>query len=278
MQIIKTIAEIRAFRAGLSEVALVPTMGNLHAGHLSLVKAAQAEAKHVVVSIFVNPIQFGPNEDFGSYPRTLSEDCEKLEALGVDAVFAPNAEEMYPKGIQSVRVVPSDIQRELCGASREGHFNGVATVVTKLFNIVQPTIACFGEKDFQQLYIIREMVDALNMPIRIVAVPICREDSGLALSSRNGYLSAEEKVHALELSQCLAQMKRIILDTHSDHLDLRAIEMQAIQALNDSGWLVDYISIRDQQSLAIADHNNGQLIILAAATMGKTRLLDNLMV
>ncbi|MGL4673502.1 MAG: pantoate--beta-alanine ligase [Wohlfahrtiimonas sp.] len=278
MKVIKTIAEIRAFRENLSEVALVPTMGNLHEGHLSLVKAAQAESKYVIVSIFVNPIQFGPNEDFGSYPRTLLEDCEKLEALGVDAVFAPNAEEMYPKGIQSVRVVPSDIQRELCGASREGHFNGVATVVTKLFNIVQPTTACFGEKDFQQLHIIREMVEELNMPIKIVAVPICREDSGLALSSRNGYLSIEEKAHAIELSKCLAQMKHKILDNHSENVDLRTIETQAIRVLNNNGWIVDYISIRDQKSLAIADYNNGQLIILAAAKMGKTRLLDNLMV
>ncbi|WP_077926205.1 pantoate--beta-alanine ligase, partial [Wohlfahrtiimonas larvae] len=197
MQVIKTIAEMRAFRKGLSQVALVPTMGNLHAGHLSLIKAAQFESKHVIVSIFVNPIQFGPNEDFGSYPRTLLEDCEKLAELGVDAVFAPNAEEMYPKSTQSVRVVPSDIQNELCGASREGHFNGVATVVTKLFNIIQPDVAYFGEKDFQQLYLIREMVEELNMPIKIVAVPICRDNSGLALSSRNGYLSSEEKERAI---------------------------------------------------------------------------------
>ena len=275
MKIIQTVAEMRAFRAALSNVALVPTMGNLHDGHLSLVKTAKDNAQHVIVSIFVNPIQFGPNEDLASYPRTLSEDCEKLKALGVDAVFAPNAEEMYPKGIQSVRVVPSKVQNELCGASREGHFNGVATVVTKLFNIVQPNIACFGEKDFQQLHIIREMVDELNMPIRIIPVAIEREASGLALSSRNGYLSDAEKEKAIELSQCLSNMRTMIIQD-GNSVNLREIESLAIQALNDQGWHVDYISVRDQHSLMIAEHNNGRLIILGAAKIGQTRLLDNL--
>lgn len=275
MKIIQTVAEMRAFRAALSNVALVPTMGNLHDGHLSLVKTAKDNAQHVIVSIFVNPIQFGPNEDLASYPRTLSEDCEKLKVLGVDAVFAPNAEEMYPKGIQSVRVVPSKVQNELCGASREGHFNGVATVVTKLFNIVQPNIACFGEKDFQQLHIIREMVDELNMPIRIIPVAIEREASGLALSSRNGYLSDAEKEKAIELSQCLSNMRTMIIQD-GNSVNLREIESLAIQALNDQGWHVDYISVRDQHSLMIAEHNNGRLIILAAAKIGQTRLLDNL--
>lgn len=278
MQVIQTISELRALRRTMTTVALVPTMGNLHDGHLSLVKRAKEVADHVIVSIFVNPIQFGENEDFGSYPRTLDADCEKLATLGVDAVFAPTALEMYPNGPQSVRVVPSDIQNELCGATRAGHFNGVTTVVSKLFNIVQPDFACFGEKDYQQLHIIREMVEELNMPIKIVAVPICREDSGLALSSRNGYLSIEEKAHAIELSKYLAQMKHKILDNHSENVDLRTIETQAIRALNNNGWIVDYISIRDQKTLTIADCNSGQLIILAAAKMGKTRLLDNLMV
>lgn len=275
MKVIQTIKELRAFRATLPNVALVPTMGNLHAGHLSLVEVAQQKSQHVIVSIFVNPIQFGPNEDFGSYPRTLAEDCAKLEALGVDAVFAPNAEEMYPKGVQSVRVVPSNIQNELCGAAREGHFNGVATVVTKLFNIVQPNVACFGEKDFQQLYIIKEMVEELNMPIEIVSVPICREGSGLALSSRNGYLSVSEKGQAIELSQCLSNIRQSILD---NEVNLRDLEISAIQSLNDSGWEVDYISIREQETLLVAENIENPLIILAAAKMGQTRLLDNLLV
>lgn len=276
MKIIQTIVEMRAFRATLSDVALVPTMGNLHEGHLSLVKAAKAKAQNVIVSIFVNPIQFGPNEDFGSYPRTLQEDCDKLAELGVDAVFAPNAQEMYPHGAQSVRVVPSDIQNALCGASREGHFNGVATVVTKLFNIVQPNIACFGEKDFQQLAIIQEMVNELNMPIEIVAVPICREGSGLALSSRNGYLSSEDKLKAVELSECLQNMSAKILVNPLSHNELRQLETDAIRSLNEQGWRVDYISIRNQRSLSEAETNQEDWIILAAATIGKTRLLDNL--
>ncbi len=275
MKIINTIAEMRAYRAQVSDIALVPTMGNLHAGHLTLVETAKQKAKHVVVSIFVNPIQFGPNEDFGSYPRTLAEDCQKLEALGVDVVFAPNAEEMYPKGKQSVRVVPSDIQNELCGASREGHFNGVATVVTKLFNIVQPNIACFGEKDFQQLYIIKEMVEELNMPIEIVSVAICREQTGLALSSRNGYLSSDAKEKARELSKCLASMKQEI---HQDsQINLRTLEQKATEHLNDLGWEVDYISIRNKHTLMLAN-NDDDLIILAAAKLDQTRLLDNLFV
>lgn len=276
MKVIRTIAEMRAFRSQLDCVALVPTMGNLHAGHLALVSAAKQHAEHVIVSIFVNPIQFGPNEDFESYPRTLESDCEKLEALGVDAVFAPNGMEMYPKGQQSVRVVPSAIQNELCGASREGHFNGVTTVVTKLFNIVQPDIACFGEKDYQQLHIIQEMVEELNSPVKIIPVPIMRESSGLALSSRNGYLTADEKERAIELSKCLQNVKHAIVDNKTT--DLRDIEAQAIHELNLLGWQVDYISIRDQETLSVADQTTTKLVILAAAKLGKTRLLDNLLV
>lgn len=276
MKVIRTIAEMRAFRSQLDCVALVPTMGNLHAGHLALVSAAKQHAEHVIVSIFVNPIQFGPNEDFESYPRTLESDCEKLEALGVDAVFAPNGTEMYPKGQQSVRVVPSAIQNELCGASREGHFNGVTTVVTKLFNIVQPDIACFGEKDYQQLHIIQEMVEELNSPVKIIPVPIMRESSGLALSSRNGYLTPDEKERAIELSKCLQNVKHAIVANTTT--DLRDIEAQAIHELNVLGWQVDYISIRDQETLSVADQTTTKLVILAAAKLGKTRLLDNLLV
>ena len=276
MKVIRTIAEMRAFRSQLDCVALVPTMGNLHAGHLALVSAAKQHAEHVIVSIFVNPIQFGPNEDFESYPRTLESDCEKLEALGVDAVFAPNGMEMYPKGQQSVRVVPSAIQNELCGASREGLFNGVTTVVTKLFNIVQPDIACFGEKDYQQLHIIQEMVEELNSPVKIIPVPIMRESSGLALSSRNGYLTTDEKERAIELSKCLQNVKHAIVDNKTT--DLRDIEAQAIHELNVLGWQVDYTSIRHQETLSVADQTTTKLVILAAAKLGKTRLLDNLLV
>lgn len=277
MKLFKTISTLREFRRELSgSVALVPTMGNLHEGHLDLVKTALQNADHVFVSIFVNPIQFGPGEDLDSYPRTLEADCEKLEALGVTGVFAPNANEMYPNGVQSVRVVPSSIQNELCGASREGHFNGVTTVVSKLFNIVQPDKACFGEKDYQQLHIIREMVTELNMPIEIIAVPIRREASGLALSSRNGYLSDAEKSKALELSQTLKALSDAI--DHQDNPNLRSLENNAIETLNKQGWKVDYISIRDQKTLAVANSKETPIIILAAARIGTTRLLDNMKV
>jgi len=276
MQVIQTISELRALRNTMTTVALVPTMGNLHEGHLSLVKRAKEVADHVIVSIFVNPIQFGENEDFGSYPRTLDADCAKLAALGVDAVFAPTALEMYPNGPQSVRVVPSDIQNELCGATRAGHFNGVTTVVSKLFNIVQPNFACFGEKDYQQLHIIREMVAELNFPIEIISVPICRAETGLALSSRNGYLSDDEKSRAIYLSQSLQSMKDVIA-ANAD-CDLRRVEKECIQKLTDADWVVDYISIRHRETLAIAENTKEPLIILAAAKMGSTRLLDNLQV
>ncbi|WP_077927826.1 pantoate--beta-alanine ligase [Wohlfahrtiimonas populi] len=276
MQVIQTISELRALRNKMTTVALVPTMGNLHEGHLSLVKRAKEVADYVIVSIFVNPIQFGENEDFGSYPRTLDADCEKLAALGIDAVFAPTALEMYPNGSQSVRVVPSDIQNELCGATRAGHFNGVTTVVSKLFNIVQPNFACFGEKDYQQLHIIREMVVELNFPIEIISVPICRAETGLALSSRNGYLSDDEKSRAIYLSQSLQVMKDTI--TANADCDLRRVEKDCIQKLTDADWVVDYISIRNRETLAIAESTKEPLIILAAAKMGSTRLLDNLKV
>ena len=276
MQVIQTISELRALRNTMTTVALVPTMGNLHDGHLSLVKRAKEVADHVIVSIFVNPIQFGENEDFGSYPRTLDADCEKLATLGVDAVFAPTALEMYPNGPQSVRVVPSDIQNELCGATRAGHFNGVTTVVSKLFNIVQPNFSCFGEKDYQQLYIIREMVAELNFSIEIISVPICRAETGLALSSRNGYLSDDEKSRAIYLSQSLQAMKDAI--TANANCDLRNVEKDCIQKLTDADWVVDYISIRNRETLAIAESTQEPLIILAAAKMGSTRLLDNLKV
>lgn len=276
MQVIQTISELRALRREMTTVALVPTMGNLHEGHLSLVKRAKEIADHVIVSIFVNPIQFGENEDFGSYPRTLDADCEKLSTLGVDAVFAPTALEMYPNGPQSVRVVPSDIQNELCGATRAGHFNGVTTVVSKLFNIVQPNFACFGEKDYQQLHIIREMVAELNFPVEIISVPICRAETGLALSSRNGYLSDDEKSRAIYLSQSLQFMKDAII-ANAD-CDLRTVEKDCIQKLTDADWVVDYISIRNHETLAIAENIKEPLIILAAAKMGSTRLLDNLKV
>ncbi len=276
MQVIQTISELRALRREMTTVALVPTMGNLHEGHLSLVKRAKEIADHVIVSIFVNPIQFGENEDFGSYPRTLDADCEKLATLGVDAVFAPTALEMYPNGPQSVRVVPSDIQNELCGATRAGHFNGVTTVVSKLFNIVQPNCACFGEKDYQQLHIIREMVAELNFPIEVISVPICRAETGLALSSRNGYLSDDEKSRAIYLSQSLQSMKDAI--TANADCDLRTVEKKCIQKLTVADWVVDYISIRNRETLAIAESIKEPLIILAAAKMGSTRLLDNLKV
>ncbi len=280
MEILKSIEEVRLWRNQQQEVAFVPTMGNLHAGHLSLVKAAKDRSPAVIVSIFVNPLQFGAGEDLESYPRTLDADIEKLTAAGVSALFLPTAEMLYEEDEPFMIVPPASLIADLCGKDRPGHFEGVATVVAKFFNIVQPTFACFGKKDYQQLRVIESMVKALNFDIQIIPVAIERAEMGLALSSRNGYLSASEKNDALLLSQTLLQMKHEIAQAASageiaanSYLQL---EMKMTDLLQNRGFQVDYLTIRAQKTLKKATMKDRDLVILIAAKVGKTRLLDNI--
>ena len=273
MQIITTIKELRAWRNSVDQVAFVPTMGNLHDGHLALVQEAVAQAPHVVVSIFVNRLQFGQGEDFMSYPRTLDVDAAKLEAAGVEVLFAPNEAELYPHVSQNYQVEPPHLQNELCGAFRPGHFRGVATVVSKLFNIVKPNVACFGKKDYQQLAVIRGFVEDLNFDIRIVGVDTGRAADGLALSSRNGYLTEAERAQAPQLYQELSEMAAQIKAGRQDYAKL---EQAAIAHLQGLGWVVDYIEVRHAGDLQIAHAGDAHVVVLAAARLGKTRLIDNL--
>ncbi|MDO8262527.1 MAG: pantoate--beta-alanine ligase [Gallionella sp.] len=275
MQVTSTIAELRARLSDERAIAFVPTMGNLHEGHLDLMRLAREHGDCVVASIFVNPLQFGPNEDFDKYPRTLEADCAKLQGL-VDVVFAPAVSEMYPVR-QTVFVEPPPIANELCGASRPGHFCGMATVVLKLLNIVQPQVALFGKKDYQQLHIIRQMVLQMNLPTRISGGETVRAADGLALSSRNQYLSAEERGKAAFLYQTLQQTQQAIL---RGERDFERLEKQAVEALRARGWDVDYVAVRNQSDLQPAGPVQGnlaqhELVILAAARLGNTRLLDN---
>lgn len=273
MHIVHTIPDLRAALAAYQHPAFVPTMGNLHDGHLALVREARQRGDAVIVSIFVNRLQFGQGEDFDSYPRTFEADRAKLQAAGVDALFLPDERELYPRIRQDFNVEPPHLQNELCGAFRPGHFRGVATVVTKLFNIVQPDVACFGKKDFQQLAIIRAMVDDLNMPIDIVPVDTGRADDGLALSSRNGYLSADERAEAPRLYRNLRQMHDALAAGSNQYADLEAA---ARTDLETHGWQVDYIEVRAARTLDIAHAGEHQLVVLAAARLGKTRLIDNI--
>jgi pantoate--beta-alanine ligase len=271
MQLIHSVNELRACLASKASIAFVPTMGNLHEGHIDLVRQARAHADCVVVSIFVNPLQFGPNEDFDKYPRTLDADCAKLDGLA-DVVFAPAVNEMYPQP-QTVFVEPPPIANELCGAARPGHFRGMATVVLKLLNIVQPQVALFGKKDYQQLHIIRQMVAQLNLPVRIIGGETVRAADGLALSSRNQYLNAAERAEAVFLQQTLANMRQAILGGARDYAKAEA---DAVAVLSARGWQVDYVSVRNRGSLAHPAAGDRELVILAAARQGATRLLDNL--
>lgn len=278
MQIIKTINELRSALEKQTSVAFVPTMGNLHAGHIQLVEVAKRHTQCMVVSIFVNPLQFGVNEDLASYPRTLDADYKKLEAAGTSIVFAPTVEEMYPDFDgenlnQTITITPPPIANELCGASRPGHFSGVATVVMKLFNIVQPTVAVFGKKDFQQLYIIEQLVKQFNLPIEVIGVHTVREPSSLAMSSRNGYLTAEQRNQAGQLNKTLQNIVNLV---NSGANDYPKLEHQAKTALTGQGWLVDYISIRSSLTLAPATDTDSQLVVLGAAKLANTRLIDNI--
>lgn len=271
MQIISSVAQLRDRLKIEPSVVFVPTMGNLHQGHLALVRQAREHGRCVVVSIFVNPLQFGPNEDFAKYPRTFEQDCEKLAGLA-DVVFAPTVEDLYPEP-QQVFIEPPPVANELCGAFRPGHFRGVATVVLKLFNIVQPQAAVFGKKDYQQLHVIRAMVRQLNLPLEIVAGETLRAGDSLALSSRNGYLSAEERTEAVRLYRNLVQIRESML---AGNLDFLALERAAAADLEAHGWRVDYVSVRAAASLAPAETGEMNLVVLAAAWLGKTRLIDNL--
>ncbi|MBV8049506.1 MAG: pantoate--beta-alanine ligase [Paludibacterium sp.] len=272
MEIIRTIADMRAWRKTAGRVAFVPTMGNLHEGHLALVSEAHRQAPKVVVSIFVNRLQFGQGEDFGAYPRTFEADCQKLSDAGVDVLFYPDEKELYPRVKQDFNVEPPHIQNELCGAFRPGHFRGVATVVTKLFNIVTPDVACFGKKDFQQLHIIRAMVADLNADIAIQGVDTGRAGDGLALSSRNGYLSPAERAEAPRLYHNLDAIRERLLNGDSDYASM---EQTARQDLEAHGWLVDYVEVRQADTLEIAHAGERHVVVLAAARLGKTRLIDN---
>ena len=276
MRIVNTILELRAvinaWRQNGESVALVPTMGNLHEGHLQLVSTAKKKADRVVVSIFVNPTQFGAGEDFETYPRTEREDQEKLEAEHADLLFLPTVADIYTADAKTTITV-TGLSDLYCGASRPGHFNGVATVVCKLFNSVQPDIAVFGRKDFQQLIIIKTMARDLNIPVEIVGVDTVREPSGLAMSSRNNYLSDHEKCVAPKLYRSLCTIRDAILAGNQAYTEL---EQQALQLLQQAGLQPDYFSICRSSDLKKATVEDVDLVLLAAAKLGKTRLIDNI--
>ena len=271
MRLIHTVAELRQTLAGRGETAFVPTMGNLHAGHVRLAEIAAGHGRPVVASIFVNPLQFGAGEDFNRYPRTLQADCDRLAAVGTDIVFAPDAHEMYPEP-QTFTVEPP-LAGELCGAHRPGHFRGVATVVLKLFNMVQPRYAVFGKKDYQQLFILQGLVRQFNLPIVMVAAETERAEDGLALSSRNGYLSPAERAEAPRLYR--------LLRTAADRIaggerNFAGLEAETTRSLTQHDWSVDYVSVRSRTTLLPPAAEDRQFVILAAARLGKTRLIDNL--
>jgi pantoate--beta-alanine ligase len=272
MQIFSSIDELRAALAPRRPRAFVPTMGNLHDGHLTLMRQARTCADTVVASIFVNRLQFGPHEDFDRYPRTFVDDCAKLESADVDFLFAPGERDLYPV-TQEYLVEPPVIQHLLDGEFRPGHFRGVATVVLKLFNIVQPDFALFGKKDYQQLLVLRNMTEQLALPICIVGAEIVRADDGLALSSRNGYLTPSERADAPRLQRLLLELRDQI---EAGRRDYAMLEREAVAALDAHGWHTDYIAIRRQSDLLEPDSADRQLVVLAASRLGATRLIDNL--
>lgn len=265
---------ITHWKSAGESIAFVPTMGNLHAGHLALVEAASALATKTVVSIFVNPMQFGENEDFDTYPRTFDEDVGKLSKYKVDLVFAPSRDVIYPDNGKSACII--DVPRlsiMLDGEHRPGFFKGVATVVNKLFNIIQPDIAIFGEKDFQQLLVIRQMVKDLAMPIDIRSVATVRESDGLAMSSRNNYLDSEQRSQAAGLHTCLEQVVKSVIDGQHPNYEVG----HASKKLEELGFFVDYVVVRRQQDLAVPEVDDRSLIVLAAASLGGVRLIDNIL-
>ncbi len=272
MEIVRDIAALRRLTAPAGTAGFVPTMGNLHAGHLALVRLARERASRVVASIFVNRLQFAPHEDFDRYPRTFEADCAKLAAAGADVVFAPDERVLYPEAQQYV-VQPPPIANELEGKFRPGFFNGVATVVLKLFNCVQPAVAVFGKKDYQQLYVVRGMVRQFDLPIEIVAGETTREADGLAMSSRNGYLSPAERAEAPRLARTLREVSARIA---AGERDVAALGESAMRRLADAGWKPDYVEVRRRADLAPPASDDAELVVLAAAKLGATRLIDNL--
>lgn len=266
---------MRGYRSNSEITAFVPTLGNLHDGHLSLVRKAKEVADRVVVSIFLNPTQFDKPEDLAAYPKTLENDLDLLVKEGVDLVFIPKVDEMYPEG-SAARVEVDGISEILEGDSRPGHFSGVATIVAKLFNLVQPDISVFGKKDFQQLMLIRRMERDLDFGIEIIAAPTWREDSGLAMSSRNNYLTSEQRNEiAPGLHAEMSKIKQSILDGEQDYLKL---QKSSIEILSEQGFKPDYIEIRNAEDLSVATKDNKDLVILASAWLGKARLIDNITV
>lgn len=277
---VKTVRELHAAvaraRSEGKRIGFVPTMGNLHEGHVALIVKTAQRCEFVVSSIFVNPLQFGAGEDLDKYPRTLAEDQKRLFSAGCNLLFAPSAEEMYPDGMEGQTLVHvPGVSEGLCGASRPGHFDGVATVVTKLFQMVQPDLAIFGEKDFQQLAVIRKLVRDLNLPIQIFGAPTVRASDGLALSSRNGYLTAEERATAPTLYQTL---QHIAAELRTGQNDFAALIRDGNARLDAAGFTPDYLEIRNPLTLHPATQADRQLVILAAARLGTTRLIDNLLV
>ena len=278
MEIVTTIAAVRervaAWRGRGERVAFVPTMGNLHAGHISLIELARRHGERFVASIFVNPMQFGPNEDFNHYPRTPDRDARMLEEAGCDLMFQPDVGEMYPSSPQiATRVEVPGLSDILCGEFRPGHFAGVATVVAKLFSIVQPDVAVFGEKDFQQLTVIRRMVVDLCLPVRMVGAPTMREADGLAMSSRNQYLEPAERERAPLIH---AALQRAVARIAAGDADLAALEREGAESLARAGFRVDYFSVRRVEDLLAPGPGDRDLVVLAAARLGRARLIDNL--
>jgi pantoate--beta-alanine ligase len=267
-------ARVQQWRAAGLRVAFVPTMGNLHAGHMSLLAAARYRGDRVVASIFVNPLQFGPSEDYTAYPRTLEEDQKLLQEARCDLLFAPSVADMYPSGgDQRTLIMVRGLSDILCGRFRPGHFDGVATVVAKLFGIVAPDVAVFGEKDYQQLLVVRHMTLDLALPVEVVGAPTVRATDGLALSSRNRYLSADERARAAVIYQSLSQAVRAIYDGRTDHATL---EREGSLMLERAGMSVDYFSIRNAADLSEPSAASTALVVLTAVRLGRARLIDNL--
>jgi len=278
MQTVTTVAAVRAcvgqWRAAGQRIAFVPTMGNLHAGHTSLLAAARYRGDRVVASIFVNPLQFGPSEDYTAYPRTLAEDQQLLQQAHCDLLFAPSVADMYPSGgDQRTLVVVRGLSDILCGQFRPGHFDGVATVVAKLFGIVAPDVAVFGEKDFQQLLVVRDMTLDLALPVEVVGAPTVRAADGVALSSRNRYLSPEERARAPLIHQSLSQAVRAIHDGSTDYTALAGIGRRTLE---NAGMSVDYFAIRNAVDLSEAGADSSDLVVMTAARLGRARLIDNM--
>jgi pantoate--beta-alanine ligase len=272
MDIITSVGELRERLRHEPYNVFVPTMGNLHDGHIQLMRLAKRHATCIVVSIFVNRLQFGPREDFDRYPRTLQADADKMREVGVNVVFAPGEAEIYPEP-QTFTVEPSpDLQNVLEGASRPGHFRGVATVVLKLFNMVAPRAAIFGKKDYQQYVVLRDMVRQLALPVEIIPAETVRAEDGLALSSRNGYLSAAERAEAPRLHRTLQQLRQQLV---AGRRDFSALEAEAAKGLSHNGWGVDYVAVRRQSDLRPPADADRDVVVLATAKLGTTRLIDN---